>query len=168
MAFRSWPGTFSYGRMDNGSRSMLEVVDIRPGDKVLDMGCGNGAVGCLASQLSGPLGSVTFVDSHSRAIRLSELNAEANHVPNPKFVLAAEMSGLGSGVFDVVLANPPYYANSDVARMFIQSARDLLRPGGRFYFVTRMPVQTIPDVVDFFGEVESVENRGFTVVIARA
>jgi 16S rRNA (guanine1207-N2)-methyltransferase len=118
--------------------------------------------------LSGPLGSVTFVDSHSRAIRLSELNAEANHVPNPKFVLAAEMSGLGSGVFDVVLANPPYYANSDVARMFIQSARDLLRPGGRFYFVTRMPVQTIPDVVDFFGEVESVENRGFTVVIARA
>jgi 16S rRNA (guanine1207-N2)-methyltransferase len=51
--------------------------------------------------------------------------------------------------------------------MFIASARDLLKPGGRFYLVTKMPVQTIPEVVETFGDAESVENRGYTVLTAR-
>src|SRR5262245_32936743 len=53
MSFASWPGTFSYGRFDNGSRAMLEVAEVREGDRILDMGCGNGAVGCLASAKAG-------------------------------------------------------------------------------------------------------------------
>lgn len=168
MSFASWPGTFSYGRMDNGSRAMLEVAEIKPDDHVLDMGCGNGAVGCLASVRAGPAGKVTFVDSNVRAIALTELNAESNGVPNYELVMTATLGGLPMSSFDVALANPPYYANSEVARMFITSARDLLKPGGRFYLVTRMPVQTIPEVVETFGEAESVENRGYTVLTARA
>ena len=54
MAFVSRPGTFSYGRFDNGSRAMIEVAEVRTGDTVLDLGCGNGAVGCLASARVGP------------------------------------------------------------------------------------------------------------------
>jgi 23S rRNA (guanine1835-N2)-methyltransferase len=168
MNFESWPGTFSYGRMDDGSRAMLEVADVRTGDKVLDMGCGAGAVGCLASQQCGPTGRVTFVDSSARAVKLAELNAAANGVTNAEFKLSAAMTDLPTGGFDAVLANPPYFANSEVGRLFIQTAREVLRPGGRFYFVTKMPVQTIPEIVDTFGGVESVENRGYTVVMATA
>jgi 16S rRNA (guanine1207-N2)-methyltransferase len=168
MSFVSWPGTFSYGRMDNGSRAMLEVAEIGAGDHVLDMGCGNGAVGCLASARTGPTGKVTFVDSNVRAMALTELNAKANGVPSYELVTTATLGGLPMSSFDVALANPPYYANSEVARMFITSARDLLKPGGRFYLVTRMPVQTIPEVVETFGDAESVENRGYTVLTARA
>jgi 16S rRNA G1207 methylase RsmC len=167
MSFASWPGTFSYGRMDNGSRAMLEVAEVRAGDRVLDLGCGNGAVGCLASAMAGPTGKVTFVDSNVRAMALTELNAKANGVPNYELVTTATLGGLPMSGFDVALANPPYYANSEVARMFITSARELLKRGGRFYLVTRMPVQTIPEVVETFGDVESVENRGYTVLTAR-
>jgi 16S rRNA (guanine1207-N2)-methyltransferase len=168
MSFASWPGTFSYGRMDNGSRAMLEVAEVRAGDHVLDMGCGNGAVGCLASAMAGPTGKVTFVDSNVRAVALAEHNAKANGVPNYELVTTGTLAGLPMSGYDVVLANPPYYANSEVARMFISSGRELLKPGGRFYLVTRMPVQTIPEVVETFGEAESVENRGYTVLTARA
>jgi 16S rRNA (guanine1207-N2)-methyltransferase len=167
LSFLSWPGTFGYGRMDGGSRAMLEVAEIHPGDHVLDMGCGNGTVGCLASQRTGPTGRVTFVDSNARAIRLTELNAKANSVPNFELVTTATLAGLPPGGFDVALANPPYYANSEVARLFIQSARDLLKPGGRFHLVSKMPVQTIPEVVHTFGDAESVENRGYTILTAR-
>jgi 16S rRNA (guanine1207-N2)-methyltransferase len=167
MSFASWPGTFSYGRMDNGSRAMLEVAEVRPGDHVLDLGCGNGSVGCLASVPAGPTGRVTFVDSNARAVALTEVNAKANGVPNYDLVTTATLAGLAESSFDVILANPPYYANSEVARLFIGSARDLLRHGGRFYLVTKMPVQTIPEVVETFGEAESVENRGYTILTAR-
>ena len=166
--FASWPGTFSYGQMDAGSRAMLEVADVRLGDKILDLGCGNGSVGCLASVAAGPKGSVLFVDSNARALKLTELNAKANGVENFKLLLSADLLDIPVGEFDVVLANPPYYANSEVGRMFIATGREVLRPGGRFYFVTKMPVRTIPEIVEMFGQVDSVENRGYTVVIAAA
>jgi hypothetical protein len=31
-----------------------------------------------------------------------------------------------------------------------------------------MPVQTIPEIVDTFGGVDTVENRGYTLVMATA
>ena len=83
MTFVSRPGTFSYGRFDNGSRAMLEVAEIREGDHILDLGCGNGAVGCLAAAKAGPTGRVTFIDSSLRALALAELNAKANSIPEP-------------------------------------------------------------------------------------
>lgn len=167
MSFASWPGTFGYGRMDNGSRAMLEVAELGEGNHVLDLGCGNGTVGCLASQAIGPTGRVTFIDSNVRAVRLSEENVKTNNVSNAEFVASADLSGLNPDGYDVILANPPYYANSEVARMFILTARDLLKRGGRFHLVTKMPVQTIPEVVETFGDAESVENRGYTILTAR-
>jgi 16S rRNA G1207 methylase RsmC len=166
--FESWPGTFGYGRFDAGSRAMLEVADLRHGDKVLDMGCGDGSVGCLASQRIGTTGKITFVDSNVRAMKLTDINAKANGVPSYELITSSTMTDLPTGAYDVVLANPPYYANSEVGRLFIDTAREVLRPGGRFYFVTKMPVQTIPEIVETFGQVESVENRGYTVVMAVA
>lgn len=166
-SFASWPGTFSYGRMDAGSRAMLEVTEVRPGDRILDMGCGNGAVGCLAGAMAGPTGHVTFIDSNVRATALAEVNAKANGLANYTCITNATLGGLENDSFDVILANPPYYANSEVAKLFIGTSRELLRRGGRFYLVTRMPVQTIPEVVETFGDAESVENRGYTILIAR-
>lgn len=167
LSIATWPGTFGYGRFDAGSRAMLEVADVRPGDRVLDMGCGNGAVGCLAWPKAAPYGEITFIDSNVRAIALAEHNAKATGVTNFKAIASGSLQGLEQGSFDVVLANPPYYADSEVARLFIASSRDLLKPQGRFYFVTRMPVETVPEIVETFGAVESVENRGYTVVMAR-
>ena len=167
MSFQSWPGTFGYGRFDHGSRAMLEVADLRPGDHVLDMGCGNGAVGCLASQRT-PGGKVTFIDSNARAVALTDVNAKANGLTDYELVTSGSLGGVAPASADVLLANPPYYANSEVARLFIQQGRELLKPGGRFYLTTRMPVQTIPEVVETFGDAETVENRGYTILSARA
>ncbi len=164
----SWPGTFSYGRMDEGSRAMLEVAEVKPGDRILDLGCGNGSVGCLISAAAGPTGQVVFVDSNVRAVKLAEINAAANGVPNPEFLATDKLGDLKPVSFDAVLANPPYYANSEVGRLFIDTAREVLKPGGRFYFVTKMPVQTIPEIVETFGDVETIENRGYTVVSGSA
>jgi len=166
MEFVSRPGTFSYGRFDNGSRAMLEVAEIHEGDRILDLGCGNGAVGCLASAKAGPNGRVTFIDSSLRAMALAELNAKANKVPHTRFVTATRLEGLGEQEFDVILANPPYYAKSEITRLFVEGARDLLKPGGRYYLVTKMPTAVMPLIFDTFGDCSVIENRGYSVVIS--
>jgi 16S rRNA (guanine1207-N2)-methyltransferase len=166
MNFVSRPGTFSYGRFDNGSRAMIEVAEVHEGDHVLDLGCGTGAVGCLMSQKAGPTGRVTFIDSNLRALALAELNATANGVPNPRYVAATRLEGLGRNEFDVILANPPYYAKSEITRLFIEGSRDLLRKGGRYYIVTKMPTAVVPLIFETFGDCSVIENRGYSVVIA--
>lgn len=166
MEFLSRPGTFSYGRFDNGSRAMIEVVEIREKDSILDLGCGNGAVGCLLSTRAGPAGTVTFIDSNLRAVTLAEVNARANGVPNPKFLTATRLQGLGMNEFDVIVANPPYYAKSEITRLFVEGTRDLLRPGGRYYIVTKMPTAVVPMIFETFGDCSVIENRGYSVVIA--
>ena len=166
MTFVSRPGVFSYGRFDDGARALLEVAGVQPGDRVLDLGCGVGAVGALASQRSGPEGSVTFLDSNLRAIALTELNARANNVPNFRTVATARMEGLDPEGYEIILANPPYYAQSAVARLFVEGSRNLLRPGGRFYLVTKQLADVAPMVVEAFGETLAHERRGYTVLEA--
>ncbi|MGL6072854.1 MAG: class I SAM-dependent methyltransferase [Fimbriiglobus sp.] len=166
----SYPGTFGYGRMDGGARAMLEVaysMGVQPGSRVLDMGCGNGSVGCLAYPWTQPGGHVTFIDSNVRATALAKRNAEANGLTNFTVLANTDLTEMPKNHFDVILANPPYYANSEVARLFIARGKELLKRNGRFFLVTKMPVQTIPEVVDTFGEVESIENRGYTVLVGQ-
>src|SRR5690349_15828121 len=39
LRFLSRPGVFSYGKFDEGARALTEIMDIQPGERVLDLGC---------------------------------------------------------------------------------------------------------------------------------
>jgi 16S rRNA (guanine1207-N2)-methyltransferase len=166
--FVSRPGTFSYGRFDNGARALAETMEVGPGDQVLDVGCGAGTNGVFAWQRCGPDGAVTFVDSNLRAVALADLNAQANGVARYRTEASASVEGLEPGSFDVALANPPYFAAGAVARLFIERSKALLRPGGRLFLVTRQPDEVARWVVETFGEADAVMHRGYTILIAEA
>jgi 16S rRNA (guanine1207-N2)-methyltransferase len=164
--FLSRPGTFSYGRFDNGARALAEVMDVRLGDRVLDVGCGAGTVGVFAAARAGPDGWVTFVDSNVRAVALAEHNARANGVHHFEALASSTVEGPAEGSFDVAIANPPYFANSTIAQLFIHRARALLKPGGRFFLVTRQPEEVGAAVEETFGSVEMVFQRGYVILCA--
>jgi 16S rRNA (guanine1207-N2)-methyltransferase len=164
--FVSRPGTFSYGRFDNGARALCEVMEIEPGDRVVDLGCGVGTNGVFAAQQTGPSGHIAFVDSNIRAVALTEINARANSVTNFQTFATATVEGPGEDSYDVVLANPPYYADSSIARLFIERAKNLLTPQGRFFLVTRQPEELGDAVLDSFEEAEAVVHRGYTILCA--
>jgi 23S rRNA (guanine1835-N2)-methyltransferase len=164
--FVSRPGVFSYGRFDEGARALLEVAQINDGDRVLDLGCGPGAVGLLAARRAGPAGHVTFVDSNVRATQLAELNARANGLTDFAVVATGRLEGVAPAQFDVILTNPPYFAQDVIARLFMERGTALLKPGGRFYLVTRQPNAVEEQIVHLFGEVEVVPQRAYAVFVA--
>jgi 16S rRNA (guanine1207-N2)-methyltransferase len=164
--FLSRPGTFSYGRFDNGARALAEVMEVDPGDRVLDLGCGCGTNGVFAGQLAGPDGFVAFVDSNVRAADLAGQNARANGLTDFRVEASADAGGLEEGSFDVALANPPYYGAGAIARLFVERSRALLKPEGRFYLVTKQPNEVGAMVEEAFGSVEALMHRGYTILCA--
>jgi 16S rRNA (guanine1207-N2)-methyltransferase len=162
----SRPGVFGYGRMDDGARALTEAMHVEPGDRILDLGCGIGAVGILAGRRGGLKASVTFVDSNLRAVALAEQNARENGLSNSKSVIAARLEGLPAKSFDLALANPPYYAQHGVARLFVEGARRLLVRGGRLQLVTKQ-ADIIGEIIgEMFGEPTIELRRGYAILSA--
>lgn len=168
--FLSRPGTFSYGRLDNGSRALMETAELQEGQSVLDVGCGCGTNGIFASQILGESGHVTFVDSNVRATHLAEQNAQENGLSDFEVATSAQVEGFQREKFDVVLSNPPYYAHASIARLFVERGWELLRFGGTFTLVTRQPNEMgaiMADVFDIKDGVDGLLTRGYVILQAK-
>lgn len=165
LCFLTRPGTFSYGRFDDGARALSETAKVEANDHILDIGCGCGTNGVIAGLRAGAGARVTFVDSNLRAVTLAEHNARINGLTSFQAVATSRVEGV-EGAFDVALANPPYHAQASIALLFIERSADLLRPGGRFYLVTRQPDTVGPLVAERFGTTQVEHRRGYTVLCA--
>ena len=162
-AFVSRPGVFGYGFFDQGARALVEAVELSPGMRVLDLGCGAGTNGILAARQIGSDGAIVFADSNVRAIALAELNARALGVAHFETRATHTLTDWPDSSFDAVLANPPYYAQGSIIGLFVERSQALLKPGGVLYLVTKQVDAAFPIVQEHFGEPEMFENRGYII-----
>lgn len=75
----SRPGVFSHRQLDLGARALLETMEVRAGDRVVDMGCGSGVVG-LAAALRAEQVFVQGIDSNARAVACMQEGAQLNGI----------------------------------------------------------------------------------------
>jgi SAM-dependent methyltransferase len=112
---------------------LLAGVAVRPGERVLDVGCGDGLIGLRAAEMVGPTGQVVFsdispvlLDHCRRTARFAGVQAQS------VFVIAAlpELRGLADAVFDVATDRSVliYVADKPAA---LAAMHRVLRPGGR-------------------------------------
>ena len=168
--FQSDAGVFSATRLDSGTRLLAEVMEINPADRVLDLGCGYGALGIVAAALA-PAGGAVLLDRNARAIALAQSNLALNRITNALVVLADGVDALASQAFDVVVTNPPVHAGNEAVFAFIAGAHRALRPGGRFYLVGRRSRGALTfarRMQEILGGVVEIEKKsGYRVYCAR-
>lgn len=143
----SGPGVFSSTRLDAGTAFFLDHLPTRTGgDRVVDLGCGNGVVGTIVARRN-PDAEVIFVDDSFVAVQSAEITFAAN-LPTDRearFVVGdglTELEGgatIPSGSIDLVLNNPPFHMNNAVsdatAWQMFSDAHRALRPGGELWVV---------------------------------
>jgi 16S rRNA (guanine1207-N2)-methyltransferase len=160
-------GVFAAGGLDPGTRLLIESMRVSPTARVLDLGCGGGAIGIVAAKLA-ERGSAVLVDCDVRATRLTQRNLELNGVANASVVLGDSVHDLpAKSRFDVVVSNPPTHSGRDVLDDFVAGAYAVLKPRGRLYIVVNRLLSLRREVERVFGNVETVaRQRGYIVVTA--
>ena len=136
LSFETHPKLFSPRRADAGTLAMLKTAELRPGDKVLDLGCGYGVVGIYAAKILED-SSVWMLDSNPTAIQCAHRNAVLNNVPDVSISLSDGFREFRETGFTRILCNPPYHTDFSVAKHFIQKGFNRLTIGGEFWFVTK-------------------------------
>jgi len=107
---------------------------LRPGEVVVDIGCGAGADLCIAAQMTGPNGQAIGVDFTPAMIAKSRDNVKRVGLGNVILHQSdIEALPLPDACADVVLSNGSINLAADKTRVFQEIFR-VLRPGGRLQF----------------------------------
>lgn len=159
----SRPGTFSHRHIDGGARALLEKIEVAPGSRILDLGCGSGAMS-LALAKRDRSNLVTGVDSHSRAIQALQIGAEKNELKNVTAILDDTGELIPSNAFDVCVANPPYYSDNRIAEIFVATATRALRSRGKLWIVTKDAGWYQEELPVWYNDLSVTEHRGYSVI----
>lgn len=167
--FHSTWGLFSPSGIDEGSRLLIDHMEIGPTDMVLDLGCGYGPIGIVAATLA-PQGHVHLVDKDFVAVEYAQNNAELNHLSNTESYLSNGFSHIDpKRTFHVILSNPPSHMPKELLTTFFKDAKNHLKPGGKFYIVIadRLKNYTKEAFEEIFGNFEKVAaNKNYLVAMA--
>ena len=167
LTFVTDAGVFSRDGLDRGTEVLLEALPPLEG-RVLDLGCGWGAVGVALGKRY-PALDIVMTDINSRAVELARRNLAENGVT------AAVLQGDGfdavEGRFDTIVTNPPIRAGKAVIYGLFARAREYLEPDGALYVVIRKQ-QGAPSALKYLKEIysraETVDRAsGFHVLWAQ-
>lgn len=165
------PGLFSKEGLDSGTRLLLENTEseIKNAQRVLDVGCGWGAIGLTCLSVNPQIRAV-MVDVDPRAIEVTQRNVQRAGVGDRAEVVLSADPSQAAEEFDLVLSNPPFHEKEGVLVELFQNTKSTMTKGGQVFIVVedthRGKFENIMQRV--FGGYSEVARRGnYTILKAR-
>lgn len=162
LTFVTSSGVFSKTRIDRGSALLIDNLEVHDGERVLDLGCGYGAVGIAAARLA-PGCHVTMVDINRRAVQLAQGNAARNGVRNALVVHGDGLEAVKEQQFHRIYTNPPYRAGKRLVLAWMEQSLDHLLDGGALYVVgqRKQGILSVKDrLIELYGSVDTLAIQG--------
>jgi SAM-dependent methyltransferase len=115
-----------------GCGNPTALIDLRPGETVLDLGSGGGIDVLLSASRVGPTGKAYGLDMTDDMLALARENQKQAGVTNVEFLKGEiENIPLPDNSVDVIISNCVINLSADKDRVLREAFR-VLRPGGRF------------------------------------
>lgn len=119
-------------RASLGCGNPTALIDLKPGQVVLDLGSGGGIDVLLSAKRVGPTGKAYGLDMTDDMLALARANQEQAGVENVEFLKGEiENIPLPDNSVDVIISNCVINLSADKDRVLREAFR-VLRPGGRF------------------------------------
>ncbi len=162
---------FSKKMIDFGTRTMIETVLIEEkveGKKILDIGCGYGAVGITLGVKRDNV-EIIMCDINERAVELAKSNVIKNNIESKVKVYVSDLyKEVNEMDFDFILSNPPIRAGKKVIYRIYREGVEHLKRGGIIYVVIQKKQgagSTIKELKKIYGNCEVVnKKKGYLIL----
>jgi SAM-dependent methyltransferase len=121
----------------SATAGLLSLAAIKPGERILDIGCGSGQISLLGADAAGAAGQVTGVDISRPLLALARRRAEGR--ANIGFIEADAATHPFAPEHDLLISRFGVMFFDDPPRAFA-NLRKAAKPGGRLAFVCWRPV----------------------------
>jgi 16S rRNA (guanine1207-N2)-methyltransferase len=158
----SLPGVFSFDHLDDGTRMLLDCMQIPIDSQVLDIGCGCGIIGMVAAHLGA--GQVYLSDNHVLSVASTIENIHLNHISSA-YVYASDLyANLPDVKYDMILSNPPFHTGKavdyQVAQALIAQGYQKSNPRGSLLIVANRFIRYEHLMQHIFNNVSILQEDG--------
>lgn len=165
------------GRTRAVHKQTLALVELNPGDAVLDVGCGTGALALEVERAAVPGGTIVGVDVEPAMIEQAQRRADKDQSGVHFEIASIEQIPYADETFDLAFSTLMYHHLTDAQRdAGFYEVRRVLKPGGRFILVdinpskrsilTSLPGHSRLAAEDYVRKevIARMEETGFTVI----
>ena len=167
LRFHTTWGLFSPRAIDDGSRLLLDHLEVAASDICLDLGCGYGVLGLCMAKMA-PQGHTLMIDKDFVAVDYAEKNRLLNRIENASSMLSNGFNQVPKQQFDIIVSNIPAKVGKEMLYIYLLDALRYLKPGGSFYIVTITGLRQFfkRGFSEVFGHYEKIK-QGKTYTVAR-
>lgn len=160
----------SFGKERTYRERVLDLVGLRPGESVLDIGCGTGTLAIAAARRVGASGKVCGVDASPEMLSRARKKATKAGAEIAFKNGIVEALPFADGQFDAVLSTMMLHHLGPKARLeCAQEVRRVLRPGGRVLIVDfAKPAEGKKGILDHFHHHGYVNLKDLVGLVAEA
>ena len=166
----SFPGVFSHGKLDEGTRLLLEALETMTFQgRALDFGCGCGIIAAALGTLNTGL-LLDLMDSNALALESSRLTLAASGVDG-RVIASNGLSAIDSS-YDLVISNPPFHrghqTDSGMSMAMLKDIRNFMNQSGQLIMVVNRHLPYRRWLASMFGQCDVLaENNRYHVLRAR-